>query len=300
MRKFATGITLSTVVLGATGFFLRDIELKTIFDSTTGLAEANPITFILAALSVATAIVILMLVLKLRDFVGFSAYEKAFKVKSPILMILSLLLAVVMIYASYLYYAHAKTLDSKIAESILALLAALSGLSYLTLSINSWRRKGGTEMPLSCFIIVIFICYWLILTYKQNAADPVILDYVYDTLALCSAALATYYITGFCYNRGSPVKTLFFSNFSIYFCLVALAGTRILPIILFYIFTASMLLINSVTLILNLKTPEEDITDPNVDDDSDTGDFDISDLTDIVELLNNDEDAETPNDGDEQ
>lgn len=135
-------------------------------------------------------------------------------------------------------------------------------------------------MALCCFILVIFICYWLILTYKINAANPVILDYVYDALALCAFALAGYYITGFCYGRGSPAKTLFFSNFSVYLCFVSIAGSHIFPVTVFYSFTASVMLLNSITLMFNLKSTASD------DPENDSGDAysDIPDTEDIFTL----------------
>lgn len=253
MRKLAIGFSLSTILLAAIAAVLRYREINTIFDPVTGLARTAPISIILIAFSVFSVVVFFLFVSRLRGYTEFPSYERAFKTNSPVAMVLSFILAVLMIYASYTYYIYAKTLESSTADSILAVFAALSGISYLTLSINTFRRKGGPEMPLCCFIIVIFICYWLILTYKLKAADPVILDYVYDALALCSAALATYYITGFCYNRGSPIKTLFFANLTVYLSLVALVGAQPLSIKLFYGFTASIMLINSVTLILNLK-----------------------------------------------
>lgn len=256
-RKFAAGLALLSFLLGAAGHLLRKQELSTVFDNVTGLAELKPSTIILAALSVIAALVFFLLVFRLRGFKGKAGYEKAYRVNSPVVMVLSFILALAMLYAAFKYYIYAKSLANSTADSILALFAALSGLSYLTLSINAWRRKGGAEMPLCCFIIVIFICYWLILTYKVNAADPVILDYAYDTLALCSSALAGYYITGFCYGRGSPAKTLFFSSLSVYFCLTAMAGAHSLPVTIFYAFAVSVFLINSITLIHNIKSIEE-------------------------------------------
>lgn len=290
-RKLAAGLTLSTVVLGVVGFFLRRTELDTVFDPVTGLASSKPITFILIALSFIAALVFFLFAIGLRRFACPAGYEKAFRTNSPVVMVISFILAILMMIAAYKYYVYAKTLENSIADSILALFAALAGLSYLTLSINAWRRKGGFELPLCCFIFVIFICYWLILTYKTNAADPVILDYAYDALALCSSALAGYYITGFCYGRGSPVKTLLFSSLSAYLCFVALAGPLMLPLIIFYVFVLSVFLINSITLIYNLKNLQEsdgtnDSADTLSDDydmilesyDTDTG-FDINNDT---------------------
>lgn len=289
-RKLAAGLTLSAVILGVIGYFLRKTELNTIFDPVTGLASTKPITFILIALSVFATLVFFLFAIKLRGFTCPAGYEKAYRTNSPVVMVISFILALVMLFASYKYYIYAKTLESSIADSILALFAALSGLSYLTLSINAWRRKGGAEMPLCCFIFVIFICYWLILTYKINAADPVILDYAYDALALCASALAGYYITGFCYGRGSPVKTLIFSNLSVYLCFVAIAGSHILPVTVFYVFTAMVMLINSVTLIFNLKNTNT--ASDNSETDNGEPSFDTPEAEDINTLSESDSDSD--------
>jgi hypothetical protein len=253
MRKLAIGLTFSTILLGAVAYFLRKTEIDTVFDPVSGLTNPAPVTYILAGVSACAALVIFLFALGFRARKDVRDYETVFRQKTLIMPILSFLLFGLMVYAAFSYYDYVqKSMESILADSILALFAALSGVAFLTISINTYRRKNGPELPLCCFVIVIFFCYWLIMTYKQKAADPVLLDYVYDALALCSAALAAYYITGFCYHRGSVSKTLFFTNLSVYLCLIASVGSTPLPIKLFYIFTISVMLISSVTMLKNM------------------------------------------------
>ena len=252
MRKIAIGLTSCTILLALVAGYVRKTEIDTVFDSVSGLTRLEPVTYILAALSVFSALVIIFFTLKLRSCKPEPGFEKAFQINTLFVPVISFILFAMMVLAAFLYYDYIrKNMDIIIADGILALFAALSGIAFLTISINNYRRKCGAELPLCCFVIVIFICYWLIMTYKQKAANPVLLDYVYDALALCSSALAAYYVTGFCYNRGSLPKTLFFTNLSVYLCLIAVIGASPFPIKLFYVFTIVIMLLNSVTLLKN-------------------------------------------------
>ncbi len=253
MRKLAVGLPACTIILAAVAGYIRKTEIDTVFDLVSGLTHSAPVTYILAALSVFSALVIFFFSLSFRSRKPEPGFENAFKIKTLLVPVISFLLFAMMILAAFLYYDYVKkNMDSIIADGILALFAALSGIAFLTISINSYRRKSGPELPLCWFVIVIFICYWLIMTYKQKAADPVLLDYVYDALALCSAALAAYYITGFCYNRGSLPKTLFFANMTVYLCIIAFIGTSPVAVKLFYVFTITVMLINSLILLKNV------------------------------------------------
>ena len=64
----------------------------------------------------------------------------------------------------------------------------------------------------------------MVLEYRMRAADPVVLRYVYDFLALCAASVAFYYKAGFAFDRPRPSRTVLFSMIACYFCLVAMPG----------------------------------------------------------------------------
>ena len=139
----------------------------------------------------------------------------------------------------------------------MALFAAAAAVSYLDLSFNAVRRRGGGELCLACVLITMFICYWLIIAYKDRAADPVLLDYVYDFLALCSGALASYYIAGYAFGRGSVAKTVYFSLLSSMFSIIAIVGQSELYSVLFFVFLLVQLMVSSFVLVCNSRPVQD-------------------------------------------
>ena len=95
-------------------------------------------------------------------------------------------------------------------------------------------------------------CVWLVTAYQKRAADPVVLDYMYELLAIICALLAFYFIAGFSFSKGQVWSSALFCLLSVYFGIVTLADGHevrqrllILFSILYHLATVSVLLYNA-------------------------------------------------------
>ena len=91
--------------------------------------------------------------------------------------------------------------------------------------------------------------------YKNRAADPVILDYVYELFAVCSALLAFFFGAGAACGRPRPKRTVFFSQLGLFFSLITLADGHTLWMTGICIFTALWLLLSGYSYTKHLQKP---------------------------------------------
>ncbi len=255
MRKIVIGSAVFSLIAGVIGFFIRRRELETVFDPQTGLAQSNaPISLALIALSAVVGLVLIAVLLSLGKAGAGDSYVKAFGSRGPLPFFLNFLLCIVMLAGSAIYlYDMFRSGSIPIPELILVVLAVFFAFSILTLSHSVYKGKSGNEVPFCSIVPIAFLCFWLILAYRGRAADPVILDYVYEMLALVLSFLGFYYSAGFAFGRLKPRRLILFSNAAVYMCIVTLADEHFLPVSIFFTCIAAVLLINSVLVSKNLR-----------------------------------------------
>ncbi len=243
--------SMTTLVLAAVGGALRAAELTSAFDAKTGLASFSPLTVALIAVSLLAAAFYVFFSRKtaLERIPG--DYAAAFRPASSLPLLLSVLTLLMMFFGAYFCCLLGLENIAPAASGILALLAALSGIAGLVLNLNAYKKnsRGGTMF--FAFADVIFLCYWTIVYYRQQAANPVLIDGMYAFLGLCSSALALFYIVGFAAGRPSPRSALLFSGAGIYFCALAILNASCLAYGLFFavliirLYTACVLLLRN-------------------------------------------------------
>ena len=228
MRRTSLFLPLFAMIAGIAGFFLRKTELDTVFDSVTGLAEkGTPVTISLIALSILFAAVsILLSVLISRNFEAKPKYEHAFGSTGLFYLGAFVILGLAVICGSVLYFLGTRSTGVQFLDLVFTVFGIFSGISLIILARGAYKGSGGSEMCLFSVIPPVFFCIWLIITYKEHAPDPVILDYAYISLAIASTALGYYYAAGFVYHKAKPGKTIFSYLLTIYFCLVTLADQQ--------------------------------------------------------------------------
>lgn len=242
---------LVAAILGVIAAVLRIIELKTVFEPETGLAmRGQPITISLILLSAVSVAVFIILSLRLRKMEAPATYSSALECKSSLALIASTLAALGFAIGSVLYFTGGARGP---AELILMLCGLLAAISAFLLSRNVFFRRDNPGNAIFSTIIVIFICLWMVLEYKMRSADPVILHYVYDFLALCSAAIALYYKAGFAFDRPRPSRTILFSMIACYFCIVATPGGSGSAQKIYFFCLALLLIADMPAIIGNLK-----------------------------------------------
>ena len=242
MKKSAALITVLTVVAGIIAAVLRRIECNTIFNDE-GLAERGaPISIILIIFCVLfAAVVVGFTVSKTGNRTVTGRYESVFHTETPAMLVISAVLGAAMIAAGYLNYRTAAVGGTRaIVEGAVGLLAALAGVAFFALSFNAKRGKGGCM--LASLLVTIFVCFYILVTYKKNAADPVLLDNMYVFLALCFSALASYYVAGFAFDRAAVKKTMTMSFISAFLCIIACVDRFGEWSMVFFIFLAVYLL----------------------------------------------------------
>jgi len=241
-------------ILGVIGAILRKIELDTVFEPETGLAlRWQPITILLILLSAVSVMVFIILSARFKSFEACGTYCTALAGTTPIPMIISAAAALGIAGGSVLYFIDGA---GEFVDLALMLCGLLTAISVFMLSRNVYLKKDNAANAVFSTIIVIFVCLWMVLEYKMRSADPVILDYVYDFLALCSAAVAFYYKAGFAFDRPRPPKTMLFSMTASYFCLVAIPGASGTAQLIFFACLALVLFSDMPAIAANLKEKE--------------------------------------------
>ncbi len=241
---------VSAAVLGIIGAVLRKVELSTVFESSTGLARrGEPITIALAVFSVASAALFIVLSSRIKKYEVSEGYLGAMTNGSQALFAVSVVSAFGIACGSVLYYFEGRAL----IDIILTVFGLIASMAVFILSrVSSKSSESDGNAALSA-LFVVFICLLLVLEYKARSADPELLDYVYDFLALCSAALAFYYKAGYAFSKPKPRRSIMYMQLSLYFCIIAVPGASGLSRALLFTSLALLLIRDIAVLAGNLK-----------------------------------------------
>ena len=227
MRIAAFLVPFFALFAGAVGFYIRTQEQIHVF--VADLPERGAlITYLLVAVSLLYAVFAIVfsafVFLRRQSPRGF---ENAFGT-DPLSYPFSFgLIGIAWLCATIMYFfelrSHGQVPLVYIYFSVLSALSAIS-VSYFAIEMyQEPRRKSVFALSL---IPTLFMCFWLVLLYRQNASNPILLSYAYYCLAIITSALGFYFTSGFVYRKPSPPKTIFFYMLAIYFCFVTLADNH--------------------------------------------------------------------------
>ena len=228
------------LLAGVSGYYLRLTELWDVFDAQTGLPQRGAgVTYALIALSVA----VLLIVLSFAIYVGlkFSSprgFENAFGTEPLAYPFCFLVIGLVWLGATVKYFLDMYAGgDMPLSDMFFAILSALSAISVFLFSVEVYQDPQRKAKLALSVVPTLFMCFWLILLYRQNASNPVLLSYCYQCLAIITSALGFYFTSGYVYDRPAPSRIVFAFFTAIYFCFVALAdenaiGIRIILVVL--------------------------------------------------------------------
>lgn len=234
MRK---NIPLFVALLGgAVGFGLRKWQLSAGFEPDTGLPiPGAPSAMILALLSVLAAAAVLVLILpnkaRLPRELAFSAGKDNSLYLTAVVLAAFLLLVsagceLFSFSSGYQTALNGETPVARVAAAALPPLRIFFCVMGLPCAVL-WGRalyrgedlKERTALLGLCFLF----CLWLVSDYQVRAADPIILDYVYEVFAIVCSLLGLYFITGYSFQVGKPRRCVFFCLMGVFFSLVTLA-----------------------------------------------------------------------------
>lgn len=255
MKKTAVIFTVVTAALGAVGAALHRIEIDTSLDPISGLAARSaPITICMAVVAVLAAIIVFALTFLVKGRNVAAEYHIAFAPKTPVPLATAIVSGAGMIAGAYICFVYGVGIrSSEKLVLVLSLFAALAGISVIVMNLMAMLKKSGAETMLCSFVEVLFLCLWLIVYYLEKSADPAMISYVYDYLAVCAAAVAGYYTAGYAYGRSRPRTTLFFSMLAAFFCMTAMPAAHTLSFSLFFAAVALQQLVNIFLLANNLQ-----------------------------------------------
>lgn len=260
MRKRSL-VPAAVLAAGVIGAVLRRTELNTAFEGN-GLpipwAGATVALALFSALAMALCVVLAVSLGK--SFTTPQGYKRAFRTDSYLLFAVMALLGIAVTLCAALTALFGWDVLGLTGASrwIFLALFALAGLGMTVMAYSAYTQKdtrflkGGSVMP------AIFFCFWMVSLYRQNAGNPVILEYCYSALALGAAAVSGYYAAGYAFGRKALTATVLMSLAAIYFLAVAVADPAPLALKLVLAAAAVFLTVNTTGLLTQLKPTEKE------------------------------------------
>jgi len=247
------------LMAGATGFLLRLMELANVFETSTGLPRRGAlITYLLIAFTAAFLLVVLIFsFFATARHRALSGFENAFGTDPMAYPVVFSVIGVVWLAASVMYYLD---LDMSwplpMIELIFLVLSALSAISIALFAIEMFQDPFRKTKFFLSIIPSLFMCLWLVVIYRQNASNPVLLSYCYQCLAVITSALGFYFTSGFVYNKPAPGKAIFSYFAAVYFCFVTQADKHPISIKLIFAVLIAVNAFYALMLIRNLRFKE--------------------------------------------
>lgn len=256
MRRLAVIMPFLALLAGAAGFYLRLTELWNVFDIRTGLPEPGAaITISLVALTIGFLLVCAVFAIRAgTKYTSQKGFDNAFGTESLAYPFVFTLFGVVWLGATVKYFIETNAGDALTASALyFVILSGLAALSALLFAIEIYQDPKR-KMALALSVVpILFMCYWLILLYKQNASNPILLSYCYYCLAIIASTLSFYYTAGYAFKKPSPGKAAAAYLASIFFCFVTLADDHPVSAKLILAAIAAMNVVYSSMLIKNLQ-----------------------------------------------
>lgn len=226
MRKASFFMPIMAIIAGVAGFFIRRHEHVHVFDPITELARRGALsTYTLMGLTALFLLIVLIFsIVIFRRRVAPAGFENAFNTKAVGYPILFILIGLGWLWASVMHVIDLRAFGyMQMAQLYFSVLSAISAISIIFFAIEMYKSSGRKAIYALSLIPVLFMCFWLIFVYRDNAANPVVLGYAYHVLAIITSALGFYFTAGFGYGRSKHGRAAFFYLAAIFFCFVTLA-----------------------------------------------------------------------------
>lgn len=265
-------MTCTTCVYSAFGIFSRWLQNMTAFEENGLYISGSLWGIVLTILCLAAA----------GTMFGFARYYKknlgltcapdpgvAFAGSGLLHKIIYLVIALIMAAGSVMLLITAGDAEAPLGMDFSGLLRILALLGLLTAGgfLGIAGGASGKETPdgsprqagfcLATTLPIAFCCFWLIVSYRQDAVTSVVWSYAPEILAIACSLLSFYYVAGHAYGRGKPFATIFFCNFGAFLCFVTLPDERLIAQQIMFFGIAGMQLFLSWMLVSGLRRCEE-------------------------------------------
>lgn len=265
-------MTCTTCVYSAFGIFSRWLQNMTAFEENGLYISGSLWGIVLTILCIAAA----------GTMFGFARYYKknlgltcapdpgvAFAGSGLLHKIIYLVIALIMAAGSVMLLITAGDAEAPLGMDfsgllrILALLGLLTAGGFLGIAGGANGKVTPDGSPrqagfcLAATLPIAFCCFWLIVSYRQDAVTSVVWSYAPEILAIACSLLSFYYVAGHAYGRGKPFATIFFCNFGAFLCFVTLPDERLIAQQIMFFGIAGMQLFLSWMLVSGLRRREE-------------------------------------------
>lgn len=265
MRKNALTLTCTACVSGAFGIFCRWIQGMSAFEEN-GLYKPG---------SWSGIVLILMYIAALAALIGFTVYFKSkMGLASPPeyglatagnrrwALIIALVITLMMAAGCVMLLITAEGEQFSGLLRVLALLGLMAAGGFMGLAGACGKpspKGSGLEagLCLASALPVACCCFWLVVSYRQDAATGVVWSYAPEIIALSVSLLAFYYVAGHAYGRPRPFAAIFLCEFGAFSCFVTLPDERLFALQVMVFALAVMQLYIGLLMTANLRPAEE-------------------------------------------
>ena len=140
---------------------------------------------------------------------------------------------------------------------VLAVAAIAVGVTFPTQLRSTAAQEPSTGTVVIAALPILLFAFWLIVSYKMNIVNPTISAYAVEVLALCAATIGFYQIAGFAFRRPKAVRSVFWSQFAAFLCLMTLSDSRYMGAQCMLAAAAGMLLLQSWLVIVGTRPMSE-------------------------------------------
>ncbi|MCL1828701.1 MAG: hypothetical protein FWG32_04305 [Oscillospiraceae bacterium] len=226
MRKHVTVTLCFTCTAGAFGVLFRWLQLRTAFEAETGLPIAGAWTnTVVIALSLFMAALLLFLTaFSAKKRTGGSTAAKL-PAESVVFSVVSLIACISAAAGAVLLFFSASNSFEPSVTRAFSVLALAAGISFPAF-VSSSKQSSGFFTCLLALIPVIFCSYWLIVSYRDHAANPVIWEFAFEILAISASILGFFFVAGYPCGTPKPLASFYFCNLAAFLCIITLVDAR--------------------------------------------------------------------------
>ena len=259
MQKNALAVTVSTVVMGVFGTFLRWLQDRTIFDAETGLAERGAAISVVCAIYFALAFfaMLALVVFWLRRYEKVPGAGEALRARTALPAVIAWALFAVFAVGGLMQMFSAADAAAPRFQRIFGACAILAAACFPFLAGGKEGQPHPLGRPASA-ILALFSCLWLVFYYVVNEQNPVLWSYAPEILAITASTLAFYYVCRWHYGLAKPNAALLFVQLGAFLNLCILPDSRPLSATAMFAAAAALLLTLEFLMVSNLREPEEE------------------------------------------
>lgn len=265
MRNNALTICCGVCVAGAFGVFTRWMQDLTAFDEHGLYVRGNIWGAVLLLLCIAAAGAMLGAIWYLKNherLVSPAGFGAAHAGGGVIRRAAWLIIAIFMVVACFALLLTAGSSQYASLLRVLALLGLLADAGFAGMAAAGGRgeKESSGASPLVCLACVLpvaFCCFWLVVSYRQDAATAVVWRYGPEITAIACSLLAFYYLAGHAFGRPRAYTAMFFCACGAFLCFTALPDSRLMALQLLLAGSALVQLFFLASLAANLRRAPE-------------------------------------------